>query len=82
MARLLSVNVGKPREIEWREKMVYTSVWREAVEGRRPMRVTHPPMQATVQGRLQIGAHEGAKKRTWLPGHRSVLPRSGHGDSR
>jgi ferredoxin-NADP reductase/MOSC domain-containing protein YiiM len=38
MARLLSVNVGKPREIAWREKTVYTSVWKTPVEGRRLVR--------------------------------------------
>jgi len=38
MARLLSVNVGRPREIAWRGKMVYTSVWKEPVQGRRPVR--------------------------------------------
>jgi ferredoxin-NADP reductase/MOSC domain-containing protein YiiM len=34
MGRLLSVNVGRPREIAWRGKTVYTSVWKEPVEGR------------------------------------------------
>jgi hypothetical protein len=29
MARLLSVNVGQPREIAWRGKIVYTSVWNQ-----------------------------------------------------
>jgi ferredoxin-NADP reductase/MOSC domain-containing protein YiiM len=38
MARLLSVNVGRPREIAWRGKVVYTSVWKEPVEGRRLVR--------------------------------------------
>src|SRR5580704_18083968 len=38
MARLVSVNVGRPREIAWRGKMVYTSVWKEPVEGRRLVR--------------------------------------------
>jgi ferredoxin-NADP reductase/MOSC domain-containing protein YiiM len=38
MARLLSVNVGRPREIAWRGKMVYTSVWKQPVEGRRLVR--------------------------------------------
>lgn len=38
MARLLSVNVGYPREITWRGKTVYTSVWKEPVEGRRMVR--------------------------------------------
>jgi hypothetical protein len=32
---LLSVNVGLPREVAWREKSVYTSVWKQPVEGRR-----------------------------------------------
>jgi ferredoxin-NADP reductase/MOSC domain-containing protein YiiM len=38
MPRLLSVNVGRPREIAWRGKMVYTSVWKEPVQGRRLVR--------------------------------------------
>jgi MOSC domain-containing protein YiiM len=33
MARLLSVNVGLPREISWRGQTVYTSVWKEPVQG-------------------------------------------------
>ena len=33
MARLLSVNVGLPREISWRGQIVYTSVWKEPVQG-------------------------------------------------
>src|SRR5271170_4170464 len=38
MARLLSVNVGRPREIGWRGKTVYTSVWKQPAEGRRLVR--------------------------------------------
>lgn len=38
MARLLSVNVGLPREIAWRGKTVYTSVWKAPVRGRRLVR--------------------------------------------
>jgi ferredoxin-NADP reductase/MOSC domain-containing protein YiiM len=38
MARLLSVNVGHPREIPWRGKTVYTSVWKAPVQGRRLVR--------------------------------------------
>jgi ferredoxin-NADP reductase/MOSC domain-containing protein YiiM len=38
MARLLSVNVGRPREIAWRGKTVYTSVWKAPVQGRRLVR--------------------------------------------
>ncbi|HKX31687.1 MAG TPA: MOSC and FAD-binding oxidoreductase domain-containing protein [Blastocatellia bacterium] len=38
MARLLSINVGRPREILWRGQTVYTSVWKEPVQGRRLVR--------------------------------------------
>jgi ferredoxin-NADP reductase/MOSC domain-containing protein YiiM len=38
MARLLSVNVGQPREIAWRGKTVFTSVWKAPVQGRRLVR--------------------------------------------
>src|SRR5689334_12932672 len=34
MARLLAVNVGRPREIAWRGRTVYTSVWKAPVQGR------------------------------------------------
>src|SRR5437763_13209007 len=37
-ARLLSVNVGLPREMTWRGETVYTSVWKEPVQGRRLVR--------------------------------------------
>ena len=35
MARLLSVNVGLPREVQWKGKTVRTAVWKFPVEGRR-----------------------------------------------
>src|ERR1700757_952448 len=35
MAQLLSVNVGLPRDIEWKGKSVHTAVWKNAVHGRR-----------------------------------------------
>lgn len=38
MARLLSVNVGLPRDIAWRGKTVRTAVWKEPVQGRRMVR--------------------------------------------
>jgi ferredoxin-NADP reductase/MOSC domain-containing protein YiiM len=37
-ARLLSVNVGLPRDIAWRGKTVHTAVWKVPVEGRRMVR--------------------------------------------
>jgi MOSC domain-containing protein YiiM len=37
-ARLLSLNVGLPRDIAWRGKMVHTAVWKTPVQGRRMVR--------------------------------------------
>ena len=38
MARLLSVNVGLPREVAWNGKIVRTSVWKIPVAGRQKVR--------------------------------------------
>src|SRR3974390_872615 len=38
MARLLSVNVGLPRDIAWHGRTVHTAVWKEPVPGRRMAR--------------------------------------------
>jgi ferredoxin-NADP reductase/MOSC domain-containing protein YiiM len=34
-ARLLSVNVGLPRDIKWKGRTVHTAIWKEPVPGRR-----------------------------------------------
>jgi len=34
VARLLSVNVGLPRDIDWRGRVVHTAIWKQAVPGR------------------------------------------------
>lgn len=34
MARLLSVNVGLPRDIEWKGRIVHTGIWKNPVHGR------------------------------------------------
>jgi ferredoxin-NADP reductase/MOSC domain-containing protein YiiM len=38
MGRLLSVNVGLPRDIMWQGRTVHTAVWKHAVQGRRRVR--------------------------------------------
>ncbi len=38
VGRLLSVNVGLPKDIEWRGKTVHTAIWKGPVEGRRTVR--------------------------------------------
>src|SRR6266536_2772550 len=61
MAQLLSVNVGLPRDIEWKGKSVYTAVWKDAVHGRR--KVGKLNIDGDGQGDLQ--GHGGE--------HRAVL---------
>src|SRR5499426_1955940 len=51
MARLLSVNVGLPRDIAWRGKTVYTAVWKEPVQG--PRMVRRLNIDGDGQGDLQ-----------------------------
>lgn len=38
MPRLLSVNVGLPRDVAWRGKTVHTGIWKAPVQGRRMVR--------------------------------------------
>ena len=38
MARLLSVNVGLPRDIAWQGKTVHTAIWKAPVQGRHMVR--------------------------------------------
>ncbi|MGH9110592.1 MAG: MOSC domain-containing protein [Acidimicrobiales bacterium] len=38
MARLLSVNVGLPRDVVWKGRTVHTGVWKEPVTGKRMVR--------------------------------------------
>ena len=38
MARLLSVNVGLPRDIAWQGRTVHTAIWKNPVQGRRMVR--------------------------------------------
>ena len=38
MARLLSLNVGLPREVAWQGRTVRTAIWKEPVQGRRMAR--------------------------------------------
>ena len=34
MARLLSVNVGVPRDVAWNGKTVRTAIWKSPIDGR------------------------------------------------
>jgi MOSC domain-containing protein YiiM len=47
MARLLSVNVGLPRDIEWNGRTVRTAIWKDPVRGR--CRVGRLNLEETVK---------------------------------
>ncbi len=61
MARLLSVNVGLPRNVSWRGESVFTSVWKEPVQGRRIVR----RLNVDGDGQGDLSGHGGE--------HRAVL---------
>jgi MOSC domain-containing protein YiiM len=54
--KLLSVNVGLPRELEWRGKAVRTSIFKAPVAGR--VRVGRLNVQGDEQSDLEV--HGGA----------------------
>jgi len=56
--RLVSVNVGRPREIEWRGKTVRTSIFKDPVTG--PIRVRKLNLAGDEQADLSV--HGGADK--------------------
>src|SRR5262244_3569931 len=58
MARLLSVNVGLPRDIAWRGKTVHTAIWKEPVQGRRMVR----RLNIDGDGQGDLGGH-GSEQR-------------------
>jgi MOSC domain-containing protein YiiM len=62
MARLLSVNVGRPREFAWRGRTVYTSVWKEPVQGRRLVRRLN--IDGDAQG--DLNGHGGEQRAVFV----------------
>src|ERR1041385_6001737 len=58
MARLVSVNVGLPRDVEWRGRIVHTGIWKEPVQGRR--RVGRLNVEGDGQGDLR--GHGGEQR--------------------
>ncbi|MBW4518851.1 MAG: MOSC domain-containing protein [Scytolyngbya sp. HA4215-MV1] len=62
MARLLSVNVGLPREISWRGQTVYTAIWKEPVQERRLVR------RLNVDGDAQgdLAGHGGEQRAVFV----------------
>ena len=61
MGRLLSVNVGLPRDITWRGETVHTGIWKQPVNGRQMVR----RLNVAGDGQGDLAGHGGE--------HRAVL---------
>src|SRR3954470_7356858 len=59
---LLSVNVGLPRDVEWRGKTVHTGIWKEPMQGRR--RVGRLNVDGDGQG--DRGGHGGEQRAVFV----------------
>ena len=62
MARLLSVNVGLPSEIEWKGRTVYTGIWKYPVQGR--CRVGRLNLDGDGQG--DLAGHGGEQRAVFV----------------
>ena len=61
-ARLISVNVGLPRNVAWRHKTVYTGIWKAPVDG--PRRVRRLNVEGDGQG--DLAGHGGVHRAVYL----------------
>src|SRR5271168_4578397 len=62
MARLLSVNVGLPRDVVWKERTVHTGVWKNPVAGR--CRVGRLNLEGDGQG--DLAGHGGEHRAVFV----------------
>lgn len=62
MARLLSVNVGLPRDVEWNGRVVHTGIWKEPVRGR--CRVGRLNLEGDGQG--DLAGHGGEQRAVFV----------------
>jgi MOSC domain-containing protein YiiM/ferredoxin-NADP reductase len=62
MARLVSVNVGLPRDIEWNGRVVHTGIWKVPVAGR--CRVRRLNLDGDAQG--DLAGHGGEQRAVFV----------------
>src|SRR5450755_3071751 len=62
MARLLSVNVGLPRDITWHGKTVHTGIWKTPVEGSRTAR----RLNIDGDGQGDLAGHGGEQRAVYV----------------
>ncbi|OBG94731.1 sulfurase [Mycobacterium sp. E3251] len=58
MGKLISVNVGMPKNVQWHDKTVYTGIWKTPVEG--PVMVRRLNLDGDAQG--DLGGHGGEQR--------------------
>ena len=62
VARLVSVNVGQPREITWRGRTVFTGIWKEPVDGPRTVR----RLNVDGDGQGDLNGHGGEHRAVYV----------------
>lgn len=62
MRRLLSVNVGLPRDVTWSGKTVRTGIWKSPVEGRRMVR----KLNIVGDGQGDLAGHGGEQRAVFV----------------
>jgi MOSC domain-containing protein YiiM/ferredoxin-NADP reductase len=62
VARLVSVNVGLPRDIEWKGRIVHTGIWKNPVRGRCLVR----RLNLDGDGQGDLGGHGGEQRAVFV----------------
>ena len=62
VGRLVSVNVGMPRDVVWQGRTVHTAVWKDPVDG--PRMVRHLNVDGDGQG--DLGGHGGEQRAVFV----------------
>src|SRR5262250_3168763 len=62
MARLLSVNVGLPRDLAWRGRTVRTAIWKDPIQGRRMVR----RLNIDGDGQADLAGHGGEQRAVFV----------------
>lgn len=62
MARLLSVNVGMPRDIQWQGRVVHTGIWKDPVPGR----CWAGRLNLAGDGQGDLGGHGGEQRAVFV----------------
>src|SRR4051812_13651166 len=62
VGKLVSVNVGMPRDITWRERTVFTGIWKEPVTGPRTVR----RLNVDGDGQGDVNGHGGEHRAVYV----------------